>query len=139
MSAAAEVALAGLVLSVAAGIGGYVYGLNQGKAAEKGRQDAETVQSLTQQIKDHADLVKQSKAVSRDLRRAVSLREQADQKSSKELSHELNATADSRAGCVFPAGVMRNLAAARDRAAEAASSGIGRAVPLAPPSAPADR
>ncbi len=138
MSAAAEVAVVGLLLSVATGIGGHVYGLNQGKAAEKGRQDAEAVRSLTQQINAHADLVKQSKAVSRDLRRAASLREQADQKSSQELSHELNATAASRAGCVFPAGVMRNLATARERAAEAASSGIGRALPLAPASAPDD-
>ncbi|GKT21679.1 hypothetical protein [Acidovorax sp. SUPP3334] len=132
---AAEVAIGGLLLSVAVGIGGYVYGFGQGKAAEKGRQDSETVQSLTQQIGAHADLIKQSKAVSRDLRRAVSLREQADQKSSQELSHELNATADSRTGCVFPTGVMRGLSAARDRAAQAAADGIGSAVPDAPTSA----
>ena len=39
MSNAATVAVAGLLLAVATGIGGYGYGLDQGKALEKGRQD----------------------------------------------------------------------------------------------------
>lgn len=126
---ALQVALAGLLLSVVTAGGGYVYGLAQGKTLERGEQAAKAVDAITAQLAAHAALVKRSSAASRELRNAVALREQADKKSSEELSHELAETADSRAGCVFPAGVMRNLAAARDRAAEAAARGIRGAVP----------
>lgn len=136
---AAEFALGGLLLSVATGIGGYAYGTSQGKAIEKGRQDAQTVEALTDQITAHTDLVKRSNDASRRLRSAVLLREQVNKQSTEELSNELTATADSRAGCVFPPSVMRNLAEARDRAAQAAASGIGGSLPGAPTSAPADR
>ena len=136
---AAEFVLGGVLLSLATGIGGYAYGTSQGKAIEKGRQDAETVQALTDQIGAHNDLVKRSNDASRRLRNAVTLREQANQQSSQELSNELTTTADSRAGCVFPSSVMRNLSEARDRAAKAAASGIGGAVPGAGASAAADR
>lgn len=136
---AAEFVLGGVLLSLATGIGGYAYGTSQGKAIEKGRQDAETVQALTDQIGAHNDLVKRSNDASRRLRNAVTLREQANQQSSQELSNELTATADSRVGCVFPSGVMRNLSEARDRAAKAAASGIGGAVPGAGASAAVDR
>ena len=135
---AAEFALGGLLLSVATGIGGYAYGTSQGKAIEKGRQDAQTVEALTDQITAHTDLVKRSNDASRRLRSAVLLREQVNKQSTEELSNELTATADSRAGCVFPPDVMRQLTAARDRAAKAAASGVAGGMPAAAPGSTGD-
>lgn len=106
----ATAALAGLVLAVATGIAGYGYGIDQGKALEKGRQDASALKMLTDQVTAHADLVKRSGAASRALRAAMAEQERTNTATTRELNHELTQTADSRAGCVFPAGVMRNLA-----------------------------
>jgi uncharacterized protein HemX len=136
---AAEFVLGGVLLSLATGIGGYVYGNQQGKAIEKGRHDAAAVEAFTEQINAHNDLVKRSNDASRRLRHAVSLRERVNKQSSEELSNELTATADSRTGCVFPSGVMRNLAEARDRAAQAAATGLGGTLPGTTASSAADR
>ena len=139
MSTAATVAVAGLLVAIAAGAGGYGYGLDQGKALEKGRQDADSLKTVTDQITAHGDLVKQSGVASRNLRLAVAAREKVNDTTSKELGDALTTTADSRVGCVFPAGVMRHLSEARDRAAEAAASGVLGPVPAAPASAARER
>lgn len=139
MSAASTVAIAGLLVAIAAGVGGYDYGIDQGKALEKGRQDADSLKTVTDQIAAHVDLVKQSGAASRSLRLAVAAREKVNDTTSKELGDALTTTADSRVGCVFPARVMRHLSEARDRAAEAAASGVLGPVPAAPASAARER
>ncbi|SEQ85620.1 hypothetical protein [Giesbergeria anulus] len=125
----AAIALGLLLLALATAAGGYWQGQRDGQAASVARQDAQTVQDLSAQLTAHADLIKQSGAASRRLRQSLAQREQADQQTTKELRHALATTADSRTGCVFPAGVMRSLADAQTRAAQAAASGIGRALP----------
>lgn len=117
-------ALAAIVFAAAGGAGGFWRGHVAGSAAEVARQDAATVHALGAQLTAHADLVKQSGDASRRLRLALVLREQNNTQTSKDLRDALDATADSRAGCTFPAGVMRQLAQARDSAAEAAASGV---------------
>ena len=139
MSAAPTVAVAGLLVAIGAGVGGYAYGIDQGKALQKGHNDATALQAVTEQITAHADLVKQSATASRSLRLAVAARQRVDVSTSKELGDALTATADSRAGCVFPAGVMRGLEAARERAAQAAASGVVGALPGAAASATGQR
>ena len=139
MSAASTVAIAGLLVAIAAGVGGYGYGLDQGKALEKGRQDADSLKTVTDQITAHVDLVKQSGVASRNLRLAVAAREKVNDTTSKELGDALTTTADSRVGCVFPAGVMRGLEAARERAAQAAAGGVVGALPGAAASATGQR
>ena len=57
MSAASTVAVAGLLVAMAAGVGGYGYGIDQGKALQKGQNDATALQAVTEQITAHADLV----------------------------------------------------------------------------------
>ena len=131
MSNAATVAVAGLLLAVATGIGGYGYGLDQGKALEKGRQDAQILDSINNQLTAHADLVKRSGAASRGMRAAVAQLEKANTQTTTEMADALTTTAPDRADCVFPAGVMRSLDEARTRAAAAAASGIRGAVPAA--------
>ena len=139
MSAASTVAIAGLLVAIAAGVGGYAYGIDQGKALERGRQDADALKAVTDQVAAHVDLVKQSGAASRSLRLAVAAREKVNDTTTKELGDALTSTADSRVGCVFPAGVMRHLSEARDRAAQAAASGVLGPVPGAPASAARER
>ena len=139
VSAASTVATVGLLVSIAAGLGGYAYGIDQGKALEKGRQDSQALQDIKGQLTAHANLVKQSGAASRSLRQAMALREQANEATSKEMSDALTSTAGDRAGCVFPARVMHDLAAARARAAEAAALGTGGALPAANSGAAAER
>ncbi len=131
---AATAALAGLVLAVATGIAGYGYGIDQGKALEKGRQDSKALEAVTDQLSAHADLVKRSGAASRSMRTAMAQLEKANTQTTTEMADALTTTASDRADCVFPSGVMRGLEAARDRAAEAAASGIRGALPGAPAS-----
>ena len=139
MSNTSTALVAGLLLSVAAGIGGYGYGLDQGKALEKGRQDAQALETITDQIAAHADLVKRSGAASKGMRAAVAQLEKANTQTTTEIADALTSTAPDRADCVFPPGVMRGLSEARDRAAQAAASGIRGALPAAPaaPAGPA--
>ena len=139
MSATSTVAIAGLLVAIAAGVGGYGYGIDQGKALKKSSQETEYLKTVTDQITAHGDLVKQSGVASRNLRLAVAAREKVNDTTSKELGDALTTTADSRVGCVFPAGVMRHLSEARDRAAEAAASGIPGAMPGAPASTARER
>lgn len=139
MSAASTVAVAGLLVSIAAGVGGYGYGLDQGKALEKGRQDAKALDAITEQLTAHADLVKRSGAASRGMRAAVAQLEKANTQTTTEMADALTTTATDRADCVFPAGVMRSLDEARTRAAQATASGIRGALPgtTASPAGPA--
>ena len=134
MSSAATVAVAGLLLAIAAGVGGYGYGLDQGKALEKGRQDSKALEAVTEQLSAHADLVKRSGAASKGMRAAVAQLEKANTQTTTEIADALTTTALERADCVFPSDVVRGLQGARDRAAEAAASGIRGALPSAPAS-----
>ena len=135
----ATAALAGLVLAVGTGRAGYGYGIDQGKALEKGRQDGKALETITEQIAAHADLVKRSGAASKGMRAAVAQLERANTLTTTEIADALTTTAPERADCVFPPGVMRGLSEARDRAAQAAASGIRGALPspLASPARPA--
>ncbi|MBU1352113.1 MAG: hypothetical protein KKB95_09495 [Gammaproteobacteria bacterium] len=139
MSAASTVAVAGLLVAIAAGIGGYGYGLDQGKALEKGHQDAQALDAITKQITAHADLVKRSGAASKGMRAATAQLEKANTQTTTEIADALTTTATDRVGCVFPAGVMRGLDEARARAAQAAASGVRGALPgaAASPTEPA--
>lgn len=134
MSSAATVAVAGLLLAIAAGVGGYGYGLDQGKALEKGRQDSKALEAVTEQLSAHADLVKRSSAASRSMRTAMAQLEKANTQTTTEIADALTTTALERADCVFPSDVVRGLQGARDRAAEAAASGIRGALPSTPAS-----
>ena len=133
------IALAALVVALCAGVGGYWRGTTDGKASAKAIQDAQAVTDLTAIITVNKTLIKEAGAASSRIRKAMATREVTDNKTTKEVSDALAATSDSRAGCVFPAGVMRGLAEARERSAQAASSGIGSPVPAARGSATAER
>ena len=125
-----------LVLTLAAGaVGGTFWGQH----LERKNQDAETVAQLKATLTANADLVKRSTEASQAMRTATARLQLAQSQNLKGIRDELQSTAADRAGCVFPAGVMRNLNDARDRAAEAAASGIRQPLPSAAPGPGADR
>ena len=128
-----KIALIALVLSLAAAVAGFFYGKHQGALAESAKRDGKAVADLTQLITSHQGLIGQANRASLALRALAAARLEADNKFSQEFKDALKPTADSRAGCVFPADVMRQLTAARDRAAKAAASGIAGGVPAAAP------
>ena len=130
---AAKVALIALVLCLAAAVAGFFYGKHQGALAESAKRDGKAVADLTQLITSHQGLIGQANRASLALRAVVAARLEADNKFLQEFKDALKPTADSRAGCVFPPDVMRQLNAARDRAAKAAASGIAGGVPAAAP------
>ena len=135
---AAKVALIALVLCLAAAVAGFFYGKHQGALAESAKRDGKAVADLTQLITSHQGLIGQANRASLALRAVVAARLEADNKFLQEFKDALKPTADSRAGCVFPPDVMRQLAAARDRAAKAAASGVAGGVPAAAPSSTGD-
>ena len=123
------IALVFLGAVLAAGIGGYGFGSANGKAAQVANHNAQALSQLGKQLDAHSDLVKRSTTANLALRTTMQARKAVDKQSTEVLTHELNSTADSRAGCVFPASVMRELSTSRDRAAQAASGGVSGAVP----------
>ena len=139
MSNTATALVGGLLLAAAAGIGGYGYGLDQGKALEKGRQDGKALETITDQIAAHADLVKRSGAANKGMRTALAQLDKANTQTTTEMADALTITASDRADCVFPSGVMRGLEAARERAAQAAAGGVVGALPGAAASATGQR
>ena len=96
---------------------------------ERADQDKQTVKDLTGLIDSHKGLIAQANTASQGMRAALSLRATHDAQTTKEFQDALLATADSRAGCVFSADVMRGLEGARTRAAQAAAGGIQGALP----------
>jgi hypothetical protein len=128
--------LLALVLASVASAGGGVYvGHADGVAETTAKQDAQTVGQLTNLISSHQGLIDTAAQVSRGMRQALAKRQSADAKSTQEFKDGLTPTAGDRAGCLFPADSMRQLAQAHARAAEAAASGIHVALPGANPTA----
>lgn len=117
-----------LVLTLAAGaVGGTFWGQH----LERKNQDAETVAQLKATLTANSDLAKRSTEASQAIRTATARLQQAQAQNLKDFKHELQSTAADRAGCVFPAGVMRSISEARDRAAAAAAHGIVNPMPAA--------
>ncbi len=117
-----------LLLTLTAGaVGGTFWGQH----LERKNQDAETVAQLKTTLTASADLVKRSTEASQAIRTATTRLQLAQAQNLKDFRHELQSSATDRAGCVFPAGVMRSISAARDNAATAAAHGIVDTVPAA--------
>ena len=124
----AWIALGGLALALLCGGGGYWWGHGDGEQAERGKQAISAVDTLKTTLDKHAELVDDTNQASAALRLAMAQRAASDRNFSKEFRNALKATADERADCRFDDGIVRQLGAARDRAAEAAASGSAAAV-----------
>lgn len=111
------------------GIGGHINGYKEGIAKANADHTAQDFKKLNGLLESHQGLIKQASEASKSMRQALASREQLDTITTKEFKNALNATADSRAGCVFSADVMRQLATASERAAQAAASGVHHPMP----------
>lgn len=132
--ALSAVAGLGVALFVAYQLGAsnaYALGYAKGESAAKEQCQQAQLDSLTAVIDSAQGLTAAANQASQALGKTISDRKQADAKTTKEIRDALATTAAQRAGCVFDDGVMQQLGDARDRAAEAAASGVRRAVPAA--------
>ncbi|WP_219211915.1 hypothetical protein [Variovorax boronicumulans] len=116
--------LAVVLASLTSAAGGIAYGHADGKAEAVAKENAKAVKDLTGLIDSHAQLVTQAANASKAIRQAIARRAGADAQTTEEFKNALAATADSRAGCLFDDDVMRRLATAQRRAAQAAAGGI---------------
>lgn len=125
------IALSLLLTGLASAAGGLLWGQHIERKAQQAQHNAKTLEQLTSTLTASADLAKRSTEASQAIRTATARLQQAQTQTLKDFRHELQSTAADRAGCVFPAGVMRSISAARDRATTAAAHGIVNPVPAA--------
>ncbi len=109
----------------------YDLGHAEGQAAAAQQCQQAQLSALQQVIDSTHGLTAAANAASQALGQTISARQQADARTTKEIRDALATTAPQRADCVFDAGVMQQLDAARHRAAQAAAGGIGRELPAA--------
>lgn len=123
------IALLALLLALAGTALGYWCGHAAGAQAAEAKHDAKAVHDMSELLASYSALVKQTSVASAALRRAMAEREKTDEVTTQELKDVLANTASTRVDCRHDAGVMRQLEAARERAARAAASGVDGAVP----------
>jgi hypothetical protein len=121
--------VAGLAGALFGGLGGYFYGHSQGVTAEAAKRDGQAVEQLSGLIGSHQALIQQAAATSVALRQAQTARAAQDTRFSQEFRNALKTSAAARAGCRFDDDSVRQLGAARDRAAAAAAGGSAAVVP----------
>lgn len=126
------IALTLLLVAMGCAVGGALWGQRMERQSQQAAHNAKVVEQLTNTLHAGADLARRSTEASQAIRQATANLQQAQAKNLKDFRHELQSTDADRAGCVFPAGVMRGISAARDRSAAAAANGIVDTMPTAP-------
>ncbi|WKE65059.1 hypothetical protein PVT67_15555 [Gallaecimonas kandeliae] len=125
------IALAILSAFLLGSAGGFWKGWHDGALSVTAAQDQAQLQSLNQVITNQRSLIKEANSASARLAQLGSSRAAQDAATTQALKEMLHETASLRAQCRFDAGVMRQLVAARARAAQAAAGGLDGAVPAA--------
>lgn len=121
------VALALLLALASAWWAGQQAGFAAGKAAS-----AESASDQYRKLLEQSgEQIKASQQASTALFQRLDQRARVDWATTQELHDALAKTALSRADCRFPADVMQQLAAARERAATAIAGGLGSTLPAA--------
>ena len=121
-----------LIVLISSGLSyfaGYMRGYSNGVRNTRLAASSQAVTDLNSIIANHKQLIVEANAAGRALAKQTALREQHDNQTTKELRDALAKTATQRVHCVFSADVMRELTSARDRAAQAAATGLDEPVP----------
>lgn len=120
-----------VLLAVVLGLmwGCYQLGVTRGELGAKARCQNQQIDQLTRMATTQASAVAQSLAADAALRDMLATRGAIDTQTTRDLKNALAKTAGSRADCRFDDDSMRQLKAARDRAASAAASGFRQPVP----------
>lgn len=120
-----------LIVGIAAAGGGYWLGLNEGQRDAKAAHDSTQVAELTQIISATDTLIQRANTASADLRAQTTARAEFDSKTTRELRDALIKSAGNRAGCRYDVVSLHLLEEARERANQAAASGVLNAMPAA--------
>lgn len=118
--------LAALITGAA---GGYWMGLGHGALEVQAATDSQTVANLTSLLEQHAQQVREANAASERLNSLIAQRKRHDYSTTQVLREVLHETAALRADCRFDDRIMRELATAHKRAAQAATGGLDGAMP----------
>jgi hypothetical protein len=126
-----------LIIVIAMAFGAHLYDKRAAVKASyaQGKNDAlidylqTDIKTLTTVITQTQALIDHANAISATLDAAIAKRQVTDQKTTQEIYRALSRTANERIDCDFDDSVMQQLAAARDRANQAAATGIGNPVP----------
>lgn len=121
--------LAALLIALMAAGGGYWLGLREGSSDVQASHDSEQVRSLTRLLDATDALIDEANTAGTDLRTQTAARAAIDSRTSKELKDALSKSAGTRAGCRFDVVSLRLLDEARERANQAAATGVLDAVP----------
>lgn len=103
---------------------GYKQGVSEARIACSQGKTQQAADALNQFIAGTKALTVQANAASQQLALQIAARAEADGQSTQEIRDALKKTASSRVNCVFDANVMRQLTAAQQRAATAATNGV---------------
>ncbi len=116
------------VMATAVALACYDAGKREGRSAAQLEQSrAETQQAagaLNDFIAGARELTANANLASERLSQQINARQTADEQSTEAIRAALKKTAVSRVTCVFDADVMQQIAAARERAASAATTGL---------------
>ncbi|BCH42365.1 hypothetical protein KAM260_02560 [Klebsiella pneumoniae] len=104
----------------------YSEGLAAGRLECSRGQTQQAADALNQFIAGAKQLTAQANQASTLLSQQIDARQLADEKSTEAIREALKKNAASRVGCRFDAGVMQELARAREQAATTATSGFTR-------------
>lgn len=129
LSDLAALAIALVVTWLLANHTAHQLGFAEGQASAREQCQLAQLGALQDVIDSTKGLIADANTASQALGKTISDRKQADAKTTREIRDALALTAPVRAGCVFDAGVMQQLGDARNRAAQAAASGIRSPVP----------
>lgn len=123
--------LISFVVMLGVGFASYENGLSTGRDLERGVHDGQTVKAMTEQLRESHALAVQANQTSLAVQAALTRQAALNTTTTDALKNALARTADSRVHCVLDADSLRQLTAARDRAAQAATGSVARAVPAA--------
>ncbi|WP_051299241.1 hypothetical protein [Marinobacterium litorale] len=122
------IAVASLALMLGSAAG-YWKGHADGSLQAQAATDEQAVTDLNALIEQHRTLVTESNKASQRVKGLLADRQSQDRKTTKTLKELLDETAAMRSECRFDDRVMRELDAARERAARAVTGGLDGAVP----------
>ena len=121
---------AGIAILILAAIG-YWKAYDSGYSAAVAKNQQASLDGLISLIQSSTSLINKANDASQSLSSVIAARQQADEKTTRNLRETLEATKDLRAACVYSADVLRDVRDARSRAAAAVTGGISRTVPAA--------
>jgi hypothetical protein len=124
----AKIKLAIALALLAAAVSGFLmlrsYYVGVGVDRERGRRTSADLRALSDMLEAHKGLIQAANLASGEMNAALAKRTRADSEITRSMKNALAKTAGNRRDCRFDAASLQHLDDARERAAQAAASGI---------------